>query len=94
MSVKEYYVYILTNFTNTTLYIGVTNDLERRLAEHKSGLIEGFSKRYKLTKLVYWESTTDIRDALQREKQIKGWKRIKKEELITSMNPQWEDLSF
>jgi putative endonuclease len=90
---KNYYVYILTNEART-LYIGVTNDLERRLYEHKNKLIEGFTKKYNLTKLVYYETTTDIRDAIAREKQLKGWLRIKKITLIEESNPGWDDLSL
>ena len=90
---KNYYVYIITNFTNSTLYIGVTNNLERRLYEHKNKLVDGFSKRYNLNKLVYFEETTNIEKAIEREKQLKSWKRDKKESLIKNMNPTWKDLS-
>ena len=90
---KNYYVYILTNEART-LYIGVTNDLERRLYEHKNKLIDGFTKKYNLTKLVYYETTIDIRDAITREKQLKGWLRIKKITLIEESNPGWDDLSL
>src|SRR6266545_4367966 len=76
-----------------TLYIGVTNDLYRRVLEHKTGSKEGFTKRYRLDRLVYIESGTDIRDAIQREKQLKGWLRKRKIELIGSQNPYWRDLS-
>ncbi|MBP5430652.1 MAG: GIY-YIG nuclease family protein [Elusimicrobiaceae bacterium] len=86
-------VYILTNHTNTVLYIGVTSNLERRIYEHKSGLLPGFSKRYKLCKLVYCESCSSILDAIRREKQLKSWRRSWKEELINRVNPQWKDLS-
>ena len=85
-------VYILTNNTNTVLYIGVTNDIARRVYEHKNGLLPGFSKRYKLRKLVYCESCTSITDAIKREKQLKAWRRAWKEDLINSINPQWKDL--
>jgi putative endonuclease len=74
---KDYYVYILSN-TSKTLYIGVTNNLERRVYEHKNKLIDGFTKKYNLTKLVYFETTTDIKAAIYREKQLKGWLRSKK----------------
>ena len=84
---KNYYVYIITNFTNSTLYIGVTNNLERRLYEHKNKLVDGFSKRYNLNKLVYFEETTSIENAIEREKQRKSWKRYKKETLIKNINP-------
>lgn len=76
------------------MYIGVTNDLERRVSEHKMGIYEGFSKRYKCHSLVYYEHFTDIRDAIDREKQIKKWRRDKKEILIDSINPEWKDLSI
>ena len=90
---KNYYVYIITNFTNSTLYVGVTNNLERRLYEHKNKLVDGFSKRYNLNKLVYFEETTSIENAIEREKQLKGLKREKKNSLIYSKNPFWLDLS-
>ncbi len=90
---KEYYVYIITNRYNNVLYVGVTNNLERRIYEHKNKLIEGFSKKYKLGKLVYFEIFHEINDALAAEKKIKGWLRSKKVELIESINPEWQDLS-
>lgn len=83
---------MMTNKSNRVLYTGVTNDLERRIHEHKSGLIPGFTQRYKVTRLVYYEHYFDIRDAIAREKMIKGWVRIKKNALVETMNPQWEDL--
>ena len=88
-----YYVYILTNKYNTVVYTGVTNNLERRLYEHNNHLVDGFTKRYNLNKLVYFEITNDVNSAIEREKQIKGWKREKKNMLIESVNPQWNDLS-
>ena len=88
-----YYVYILTNKHNTTVYTGVTNNLERRLYEHKNKLADGFTKRYNLDKLVYFDTTTDVRSAIAREKEIKGWTRAKKNNLINSINPEWKDLS-
>lgn len=88
----DYFVYILSN-RSKTLYVGVTNDLERRVQEHKSGRIEGFSSRYRVTQLVYYEASGDIKAAIAREKQIKGWLRRKKAALIESMNPEWDDLS-
>jgi len=88
-----YYVYILTNWTNKVLYTGVTNDLERRLYEHKNKLVKGFTEKYNVNKLVYFDSTNDVIAAIEREKQIKGWTRQKKNSLIESMNPQWLDLS-
>ena len=89
---KMYYVYIITNKTKTVLYTGVTNNLERRIYEHKQKLIDGFTKRYNLNRLVYYETTTDIKSAIAREKQIKNLLRYKKEELINQMNPLWDDL--
>ena len=89
---KQYYVYIMTN-RSRTLYVGVTNDLERRVYEHKQKLILGFTQRYNITQLVYYEATSDVRSALAREKQIKGWLRAKKIALIGSANAEWRDLS-
>jgi len=89
---KQYYVYIMTN-KSRTLYTGITNNLERRVYEHKQKTIEGFTSKYNITMLVYYESTDDVRQAIAREKQIKGWLRSKKIELIESTNPGWEDLS-
>ena len=88
-----YYVYILANQTNVAIYVGVTNDLVRRIYEHKNKLSHrSFTARYKIHKLVYYECTNDIYAALQREKQLKSWKRSKKNELVESMNPTWKDL--
>jgi len=92
MSEKTYYVYLLTNKSNKVIYTGVTNNLERRLYEHTNKLVEGFTKKYNVHKLVYFEETSDIQAALEREKQIKGWVRIKKNNLIETMNPDWRDL--
>ena len=89
---RHYYVYILSNLSKT-LYIGVTNNLERRLYEHKNKLIDGFTKKYNLTKLVYFEDTTDVVEAICREKQLKGLLRSKKIQLIEEINPEWDDLS-
>ena len=89
---KEYWIYIMTNQRNTTPYIGVTNDLDRRVFEHKEEKIIGFCKRYNLDKLVYTESCSNIEDAIRREKQLKRWKRAWKEELINKVNPEWKDL--
>ena len=89
---KTYCVYIITN-RSKTLYIGVTNNLERRIWEHKHHHGSVFASRYKLDRLVYWESFDDVRTAIDREKQIKGWLRIKKIALIVSRNPTWNDLS-
>ena len=92
-TMNQYYVYILTNTNNRVMYIGVTNNLQRRLYEHKNQLVAGFTKKYNIHKLVYFEITTDILSAIEREKQLKGWKRDRKNELVESMNPKWEDLS-
>ena len=90
---RTFFVYLLTNKTNGTLYVGVTNSLHRRLWQHKTGAFEGFSKRYGLHRLVYFEEFRDIRDAISREKQIKGWLRAKKVALVIEKNPHWQDLS-
>ncbi len=92
-TIMNYYVYIITNWKNTVLYTGVTNNLERRIYEHKNKLIEGFSSKYNLGKLVYYEQTDDIHVALEREKYIKGKKRDYKLNLIKKINPDWVDLS-
>ena len=89
---KNYFVYIMTNKNNTTLYTGVTNDLRRRVYEHKSKLAEGFTGKYNIIKLVYYEIYEDIHEAIAREKQIKGGSRVKKISLIEEMNPAWKDL--
>ena len=89
----QYYVYILSNITGTTIYTGVTNDLVRRIYEHKNHLDKGsFTDKYDVTKLVYYEIASDIRAAIEREKQIKGWNRARKNKLVQSKNPKWEDL--
>ena len=89
---RQYYVYIMTN-RSRTLYVGVTNDLERRVYEHKSGITEGFTKWYKMNRLVYFDATSNVEGAISREKDIKKWRRSKKIDLIESSNPGWEDLS-
>jgi putative endonuclease len=89
---KQYYVYIMTN-NSRTLYTGVTDNLIRRVYEHKNKLVEGFTQKYNITKLVHYETTSDARVAIQREKQIKGWLRKKKIALIEAANPEWKDLS-
>ena len=89
---KQYYVYIMTN-KSKTLYIGVTENLERRVYEHKNKLIEGFTRKYNITKLAYHKVTNDVQSAIQREKQIKGWLWRKKIALIEAVNPEWTDLS-
>ena len=91
---KEYFMYIMTNKHNTVLYTGVTNDLQRRVSEHKNHLVEGFTKRYSINKLVYFESTNDINTAIEYEKKIKGMVRKRKNKLVESKNPEWKDLSI
>ena len=90
--VRQYYVYILTNRSGT-LYTGVTSDIEHRVRQHKTGEHEGFTKRYRIDRLVYYEETDDVNAAIAREKQIKGWTRKKRIDLINAMNPRWLDLS-
>jgi putative endonuclease len=90
---NQYYVYILSNKKNGTLYIGVTNDLERRLWEHKNKVNEGFAKKYGLDKLVYFEKFQFIKEAILREKNMKKWKRQWKKNRIEDENPDWVDLS-
>jgi len=90
---KRYYVYIMTNTNNTVLYTGVTNNLERRVYEHKNKLIEGFTNKYNVNKLIYYEEFRDSYSAINREKQIKGGSRKKKIQLIERENPTWKDLS-
>ena len=89
----HYYVYILTNWNNKVMYIGMTNNLERRLFEHKTKMVDGFTKKYNVNKLVYFEETSDVHVAIAREKEIKKWRREKKNNLVISMNPEWKDLS-
>lgn len=88
----QYFVYLLTTKNNTVIYTGVTNDLKRRVYEHKEKLIDGFTKKYNVNKLVYFEFTSDITNAIQREKQIKAGSRQKKIDLINSINKDWKDL--
>ena len=90
---REYYVYIMTNGART-LYIGVTNDLVRRVYEHKQKLINGFTKKYNITFLVHYETTSSVEAARVREKQLKGWRRARKIALIEGSNYQWRDLSM
>jgi putative endonuclease len=92
--VKAYYVYILASKKNGTLYIGVTSDLIKRIFEHKRGLVEGFTKRYNVDKLVYYEKTDSIEEAIRQEKRLKKWKRNWKIELIEKRNPEWNDLYY
>ncbi len=89
---KEYYVYILAS-RSRTLYIGITNDLGRRVDQHKRKLVPGFTSRYNITRVVYFEVTGDVRSALEREKELKGWSRARKVALIDAANPTWEDFS-
>ena len=91
---KNYYVYIMTNVANTVLYIGVTGDIRRRVNEHRLEVIEGFTKKYTLTKLIYVECYSNIKDAIAREKQLKGWTRKKKDSLIQKANPSWDELTI
>lgn len=90
---KKYYVYIITNKTRTVLYIGVTNNLSRRITEHQNGYVKGFSKKYNLKYLLYYEEYNSVEYAIDREKCLKKWKRIWKLELIRSVNYQLEDIS-
>ena len=92
-TVHQYYLYILTNKKNGTLYVGVTNNLERRMFEHKHKLVEGFTKKYGLNRLIYFEVFQYVNDAIKREKNIKKWKRQWKINLIEEENPDWEDLA-
>jgi putative endonuclease len=89
---KQFYVYIMTN-KSRTLYVGVTNNLQRRVYEHKNKMIPGFTSKYNITRVVYFEVFNEIESAIKREKQIKGWLRKKKVDLVESMNPEWNDLS-
>jgi len=91
-TMKRYYVYIVASLSGT-LYIGITSNLERRMVEHKEGLIPGFTKQYGVIRLVYFEVYSDVRNAIRREKQLKGWRREKKIALIRSKNPGWKDLA-
>ena len=90
---KYYYVYLMTNWNNKVIYVGVTNDLARRMYEHKNKLVDGFTKKYNINKLVYFEESQDINAAIAREKEIKKWRREKKNILVNLVNPKWRDLS-
>ena len=92
-NVHEYYVYILTNMRNGTLYVGMTNNLERRVFEHKNGVLEGFTKKYGLNTLIYFEVHQNVNDAILREKQLKKWKRQWKIDLVEKENPDWNDIA-
>ena len=89
----NYYIYIISNWNNKVIYTGMTNDLETRIYEHKNKIFEGFSKKYNLDKLVFYEYTNDVNAAIAREKEIKKWRREKKNKLIESVNPEWKDLA-
>ena len=93
MQEKSYYVYLLTNWNNRVMYVGVTNNLERRIYEHKNKLVKGFTEKYNVNKLVYFEVTGDVMAAIAREKEIKKWRREKKDALVNATNPEWVDLS-
>jgi len=88
-----YYVYILTNKNDKVMYVGVTNNLERRVYEHKAKMVLGFTEKYNVNKLVYFEETNDVNVAISREKKIKKWRREKKNNLVVAVNPEWKDLS-
>ncbi len=90
---REYYVYLITNWNNKVLYTGVTSNLDRRIYEHKNKLIKGFTEKYNINKLVYFEQTNDVFSAISREKEIKKWRREKKNFLIEHKNKKWDDLS-
>ena len=89
---KQYFTYVATNFKSTVLYTGITNNLNRRMYEHKNGLVEGFTKKYKVNKLIFYEIFINPEDAIRAEKKIKGWTRKKKMDLIKIKNPEFEDL--
>ena len=93
MGDRTYYVYIMTNWNHHVMYIGVTNDLHRRVYEHKMGLVDGFTKKYCVNRLVYCESCGEIKDAIAREKVLKGWTRKRKNELVESTNPMWKEIT-
>ena len=89
----QYHVYLLTNWNNKVMYVGVTSDLKRRLFEHRNKSVEGFTAKYNVHKLVYYEATSDVQSAIAREKEIKKWRREKKNRLVERINPDWRDLS-
>ena len=90
---RQFCVYIMVNWNNEVMYVGLTGNLEGRSRQHKKKLIEGFTKKYNVTKLVYYETYESVIDAIHREKQIKRWRREKKDKLVNLLNPEWEDLS-
>ena len=89
---KQYAAYILTNRSNKVMYVGVTSNLERRLAQHKDKSVSGFTAKYRVDRLVYYELTNDVLSAIAREKEVKKWRREKKNRLVESINPQWIEL--
>ena len=93
VNVHQYWVYILSNKTHSVLYIGITNDLYRKYMEHKNGIVEGFTKKYRCHTLLYYECFTDVEEAIAREKELKGWSREKKDALIKSTNPNFWNLA-
>ena len=93
MTENAYYVYLLTNWNNKVMYVGITNNLERRIYEHKEKVVKGFTEKYNVNKLIFYEQTSDIAEALNREKEIKKWRREKKNRLVVNTNPLWRDLS-
>ncbi len=92
MLTRQYYVYILSS-RSRVIYVGMTNDLRRRVEQHQQKMVEGFTQKYNVTRLVYYEVTNDVHSAIAREKEIKAWRRSKKVALIEGMNPTWKDLS-
>lgn len=92
MSGRSFFVYIMTSYNGNAMYIGFTNNLARRVVEHKSGMIDGFTKQYKIHKLVYFEQFEDARAAIEREKQLKRWSRAKKNWLVETLNPTWREI--
>jgi putative endonuclease len=90
---RTYYVYLLTNWNDKVMYVGMTNDLKRRMYEHKAKTVKGFTAKYNLNKLVYFEATSNVQAAIAREKEIKKWRREKKNALVVRANPEWKDLS-
>jgi putative endonuclease len=90
---KTYYVYMMTNKSRVVLYTGVTSDLARRVWQHQHSEVDGFTNDYRINRLVYYQDTSDVISAIAREKEIKGWRRSKKNELVESLNPRWRDLS-
>ena len=93
VNIHQYWVYILSNKTHSVLYIGITNDLYRRSMEHKNGIVEGFTKKYRCHTLLYYECFTDVEEAIAREKELKGWSREKKDNLIKNTNPNFWNLA-